>query len=91
MRDTVRYPDVENSSGTPWSAGEQVPSVGAMPKPYVILHDGFSGFGKPAPVSVLMPFFPATTEVHRMQDVGHFIHIERPQETARRVLQFFGA
>ncbi len=39
----------------------------------------------------LMPFFPATTEVHRMQDVGHFIHIERPQETARRILQFFGA
>ncbi|MBO4122667.1 alpha/beta fold hydrolase [Cupriavidus gilardii] len=39
----------------------------------------------------LMPFFPTTTEVHRMQDVGHFIHIERPQETASRILQFFGA
>lgn len=59
MRDAVRYPDVEKSSGRPWRAGERVPSVGAMPKPYVILHDGFSGFGKRASVSVLMPFFPA--------------------------------
>lgn len=59
MRDAVRYPEVRTSSGAPWVVGEQVPSVKPMPNPYVILHDGFCGFGKPASVSVLLPFFPA--------------------------------
>ncbi|MGY8525364.1 alpha/beta fold hydrolase [Paracidovorax citrulli] len=39
----------------------------------------------------LMPYFPPDTEVHRMQDVGHFIHIERPREAAQRILEFLGA
>ncbi|WP_325170226.1 alpha/beta fold hydrolase [Cupriavidus respiraculi] len=36
----------------------------------------------------LMPYFAASTEVTVMQDVGHFIHIERPHDTADRILRF---
>lgn len=36
----------------------------------------------------LLPYFPPTTQVEVMQEVGHFIHIERPQETAGRILDF---
>lgn len=36
----------------------------------------------------LAPYFPPTTRMHVMQDTGHFIHIERPQETAALILDF---
>lgn len=36
----------------------------------------------------LAPYFAATTRVEVMPDTGHFIHIERPQETAALILDF---
>lgn len=39
----------------------------------------------------LMPFFPSSTRTAVMQDTGHFIHIERPQETAALILDFLRA
>lgn len=36
----------------------------------------------------LSPYFPDTTRVEVMQDTGHFIHIERPDETAALILDF---
>lgn len=38
--------------------------------------------------SDLAPYFPDTTQVAVMQDTGHFIHIERPQDTAALILDF---
>jgi pimeloyl-ACP methyl ester carboxylesterase len=36
----------------------------------------------------LAPYFPDTTRVEVMQDTGHFIHIERPAETAALICEF---
>lgn len=36
----------------------------------------------------LAPYFPDTTRVEVMQDTGHFIHIERPAETAALIRDF---
>ncbi|WP_394777550.1 alpha/beta fold hydrolase, partial [Undibacterium sp.] len=36
----------------------------------------------------LMPYFAPTTQVEVMQDTGHFIHIERPQQTAALICAF---
>ncbi|RZI43334.1 alpha/beta hydrolase [Herbaspirillum sp. HC18] len=36
----------------------------------------------------LAPYFPPTTRMHVMEDTGHFIHIERPAETAAFILDF---
>jgi pimeloyl-ACP methyl ester carboxylesterase len=36
----------------------------------------------------LAPYFPPSTQVHVMEDTGHFIHIERPHETAALILDF---
>jgi pimeloyl-ACP methyl ester carboxylesterase len=34
------------------------------------------------------PYLPGHAQLHVMQDIGHFIHIERPRETAQLVLDF---
>lgn len=39
----------------------------------------------------LAPYFPRSTRVAVMQDTGHFIHIERPAETAALILDFLRA
>lgn len=36
----------------------------------------------------LAPYFPPSTRVEVMPDTGHFIHIERPRETAALILDF---
>lgn len=36
----------------------------------------------------LMPYFAPSTRIEIIRDTGHFIHIERPQETAALVLDF---
>ncbi len=36
----------------------------------------------------LAPYFPPSTQVEIMQDTGHFIHIERPRETAALIVDF---
>jgi pimeloyl-ACP methyl ester carboxylesterase len=36
----------------------------------------------------LVPYYPASARVETLQDTGHFIHIERPHETAALVLEF---
>jgi pimeloyl-ACP methyl ester carboxylesterase len=36
----------------------------------------------------LAPYFPPSTQVEVMQDTGHFIHIERPRETAALIIDF---
>lgn len=38
----------------------------------------------------LAPYFPSSARVSVMPDTGHFIHIERPQETAALILDFLG-
>ncbi|OGB23717.1 MAG: alpha/beta hydrolase [Burkholderiales bacterium RIFCSPLOWO2_02_FULL_57_36] len=37
----------------------------------------------------LAPYLPPSTHIEVMQDTGHFIHIERPDQTARLILDFF--
>lgn len=39
----------------------------------------------------LAPYFPRSTRVAVMHDTGHFIHIERPTETAALILDFLRA
>ncbi|MND00067.1 hypothetical protein D3C83_185610 [compost metagenome] len=39
----------------------------------------------------LRPYLPVDARLEVMQSVGHFIHIERPHETARLVLEFLRA
>jgi pimeloyl-ACP methyl ester carboxylesterase len=34
------------------------------------------------------PYLPRSARLEVFADTGHFIHIERPQETARMVLEF---
>jgi pimeloyl-ACP methyl ester carboxylesterase len=36
----------------------------------------------------LAPYFPPSTQVEVMQDTGHFIHIERPRDTAALIVDF---
>ncbi|WP_084545815.1 alpha/beta fold hydrolase [Cupriavidus malaysiensis] len=36
----------------------------------------------------LAPYFPPSAQVHVLPDTGHFIHVERPRETAERILPF---
>jgi pimeloyl-ACP methyl ester carboxylesterase len=36
----------------------------------------------------LAPYFPSSTRVEVVQNTGHFIHIERPQDTAQLILDF---
>lgn len=36
----------------------------------------------------LIPYLPSSARIEVMQDTGHFIHIERPQETAALVIDF---
>ena len=38
----------------------------------------------------LAPYFPPSTQVAVMPDTGHFIHIERPTQTAALILEFLG-
>jgi pimeloyl-ACP methyl ester carboxylesterase len=39
----------------------------------------------------LKPYMPPRARVEVFQDTGHFIHIERPRETADLVLDFLRA
>jgi len=39
----------------------------------------------------LAPWLPSSTRIEVMQDTGHFIHIERPQDTAALVIDFLRA
>ena len=36
----------------------------------------------------LKPYLPASAQLEVFQDTGHFIHVERPERTAERVLEF---
>ena len=44
--------------------------------------------GWDATAADLAPYFPPSTQVQVMADTGHFIHIERPRETAALILPF---
>lgn len=44
--------------------------------------------GWDATAADLTPYFPPSTQVQVMADTGHFIHIERPRETATLILGF---
>lgn len=39
----------------------------------------------------LAPWLPSSTQIEVMQDTGHFIHIERPHDTAALVIDFLRA
>jgi len=39
----------------------------------------------------LAPYFPQASRIEAMQDVGHFVHIEQPAETASLVLEFLNS
>ncbi|WP_237717108.1 alpha/beta fold hydrolase [Cupriavidus basilensis] len=44
--------------------------------------------GWDATAADLAPYFPPSTQVQVVADTGHFIHIERPRETAELILRF---
>lgn len=44
--------------------------------------------GWDATPSDLMPYFPFSTDVKIFEDTGHFIHVERPEETAALILDY---
>ena len=36
------------------------------------------------------PFIPEGGRLEMLHDVGHFVHIERPDEMAARIVEFLG-
>ncbi len=37
---------------------------------------------------ILRPYLPADAQIEVLPDTGHFVHIERPEAVAKRVLEF---
>ncbi|HEX2892558.1 MAG TPA: alpha/beta hydrolase [Marmoricola sp.] len=58
--------------------------------PTLYLHGADDGCLDPRLAEVAAANLPATTEVHVMPDAGHFLHLEQPEETGRKVLAFLG-
>jgi pimeloyl-ACP methyl ester carboxylesterase len=73
----------------PWRSRWATDRLPGFPVPLLALlgsADEPMGWGvKPSDIE---PYLPPGAQVHEMPDTGHFIHIERPSETAALVLDF---
>jgi pimeloyl-ACP methyl ester carboxylesterase len=73
----------------PWRSRWATESLPGFPVPMLALlgtEQEPMGWGVTEPD--IRPYLPPTASLHVMGGAGHFIHIERPHETARLVLDF---
>jgi pimeloyl-ACP methyl ester carboxylesterase len=58
--------------------------------PTLYLHGTEDGCLDPRLAALVAPHLPAGSEVHLIAGAGHFLQLERPEETGRKVLDFLG-
>ena len=74
----------------PALAAEQSAVMSATPQPTLYLHgaeDGCLGVGL---VTGAEAFLGAGSEVAIIEGTGHFMHVEKPEEVNRRIVEFVG-
>jgi len=63
-----------------------------IPMPFLgILGGEMEEMGWGTPPEKVKPYMPMNGRCEVLDDVGHFVHIERPQHVADMVLEFLGA
>ena len=73
----------------PWRATWSMARIASLPVPLLgLLATESEPMGWDTRVADVKPYLPRRAEVVEMQGVGHFIHIEQPERTARLVLDF---
>jgi pimeloyl-ACP methyl ester carboxylesterase len=73
----------------PWRATWSMARLASLPVPLLgLLATESEPMGWETRASEVKPYLPRRAEVVEMRGVGHFIHIEQPEQTARLVLDF---
>jgi pimeloyl-ACP methyl ester carboxylesterase len=73
----------------PWRATWSMARIASLPVPLLgLLATESEPMGWDTRVADVKPYLPRRAEVVEMQGVGHFIHIEQPERTAKLVLDF---
>ena len=73
----------------PWRATWSMARLASLPVPLLgLLATEPEPMGWETRASEVKPYLPRRAEVVEMKGVGHFIHIERPEQTAKLVLDF---
>jgi pimeloyl-ACP methyl ester carboxylesterase len=58
--------------------------------PTLYLHGTEDGCLDPRLADLVEPHLPPGSEVHLIAGAGHFLQLEQPEETGRKVLSFLG-
>jgi pimeloyl-ACP methyl ester carboxylesterase len=75
----------------PWRATWSMARLASLPVPLLgLLATESEPMGWDTTAADVRPYLPRRAELHEMQGVGHFIHIEQPERVARLVLDFLG-
>jgi pimeloyl-ACP methyl ester carboxylesterase len=76
----------------PWRPEWTLMRLPGIPMPFLgILGAEMEEMGWGTPPEKVLPYMPADGRCEVMNDVGHFVHIERPDEVAEMVLDFVGS
>jgi pimeloyl-ACP methyl ester carboxylesterase len=76
----------------PWRPEWTLIRLPGLPMPFLgVLAGQLEEMGWGTPPDKVVPYAPANGRFVVMDDVGHFVHIERPGEVAEMVLDFVGA
>jgi pimeloyl-ACP methyl ester carboxylesterase len=73
----------------PWRATWSMARLASLPVPLLgLLATESEPMGWDTRAAEVKPYLPRRAEVVEMKEVGHFIHIEQPEQTAQLVLDF---
>lgn len=75
----------------PSLAAEQQAAAMTPPHPTLYMHGSTDGCVAAAYVSSALGFLAHNSEVDVVEDAGHWLHLEKPQEVNRRIVGFVGA
>jgi len=75
----------------PSLAAEQQAAAMTPPQPTLYLHGSTDGCVAAAYASSALGFLSQGSEVDVIEDAGHWLHLEKPQEVNRRIVEFVGA
>lgn len=85
-------PSIRFGGFGPWRPEWALPKMASLGVPfYGLLVEHSEPMGWDTTIDDVVPYLPDGGHVEEVKGVGHFAHIEQPQATAARIMEFLGA